>query len=312
MSRNKRLFAAAAVLSVLVVAGCGKKQEAQKQAGAGTGTEKISDGLPIYTVRSKISKINDKINSIGTVYPFEQNNIYSKGSGRLVKYLVEEGQIVKKDDVIAYVDRDEVGYEFTQNPVKSPAGGVILKKYLDVGATISAMMGSVAGATPVASVGDLSKVKILLTIVEADIGRIKTGQAAQVKMEAYPEKIFNGSVYTVAPTADPVSHTSKVEILVENKAGLIKAGMSAEIDIIVATKAAAVVIPRNALIKKAGEIYVFVIKNGVANKTLVEPGYDDSLELEIKKGLQPDELIANSDFNVIQDGLRVRDSGLTK
>lgn len=219
---------------------------------------------------------------------------------------------MKKDDVIAYIDRDEVGYEFTQNPVKSPAGGVILKKYLDVGATISAMMGSVAGATPVASVGDLSKVKIVLTIVESDISRIKVGQAAKVMLEAYADKVFTGNVYTVAPTADPLNHTSKVEILADNKDGLIKAGMSAEVEVVVASKGSAVVIPRNALIRKAGEVYVFGIKDKIAKKTLVQTGYDNGLEIEIKKGLNPGELIANSDFNVIQDGLRVKDSGLTK
>jgi len=311
MLRNKVMITAA-VVAAMALSGCGQKSAAEQKNKAGEAAVKVSEGLPIYTVSSRISKIEDKITAIGTVYPFEQNNVYSKGSGRLAKYKVEEGQLVKKDDVVAYVDRDEVGYEFTQNPVKSPANGVILKRYLDVGAAISAMMGSVAGATPIVSVGDISKVKIFLTIVESDIGKIKNGQAAQVSMEAYPDKVFAGSVYTVAPTADPANHTSKVEVIVDNKAGLIKAGMSASVDIVVAKKDAVVVIPRNALIRKAGEIYVFAVRDGIAKKIIVEPGYDDGDLLEIKKGLKEGEAIANSDFNVIQDGLRVKDAGILK
>jgi multidrug efflux pump subunit AcrA (membrane-fusion protein) len=93
---------------------------------------------------------------------------------------------------------------------------------------------------------------------------------------------------------------------VDNGNGLIKPGLSADVDIIVGSRSNVVIVPRSTLIRKAGEIYVFIINNNVAEKRIVEPGYDDGINLQIQKGVKPGEIIANSDFNVLQDGLKVK------
>jgi len=160
-------------------------------------------------------------------------------------------------------------------------------------------------------VGDISKLKITVNVVEEDIGRVKIGQDAEINLDAFPGEIFRGKVSTISPSADSMSHTSKIEILLDNKAGRIKAGLSADVSLIVG-KALGVVIPRDSVIMKTGEVFVFAIKNGIAEKRAVVTGFDDGIDVQIASGITAGEKVAASDFNVLQNGLKVKDSGALK
>jgi multidrug efflux pump subunit AcrA (membrane-fusion protein) len=282
--------------------GCGSKKTIE------TTTSEI-EGIPILTTKARISDIMDKIKLIGTVVPYEQVVLYPKASGKLSKYTVNEGAIVNKDDIVGYIDRDEPGLEFSPSPVKSPISGIVLKKYLDVGATVSAAVSSVSMATPIISIGDIDKVKVVVNVIEGDIGRVKVNQDAEVTFETYKDRIFKGKVESISPMADLMSHTSKVEIVIDNKDKLIKPGLSAEVNIITGYHKNVVVIPRDVLIRKSGETYVFVIIDDKSYKRNVKVGYDDGNILEIKEGLKSGEVIAASDFNVLQEGLKVKIGG---
>jgi len=292
------------LLAVIALAtGCGKKTEEAKAVQV--------QGIPVFTAEARQGAISDKIHLSGAVIPYEMVNVFSKAPGKIAKFAVEEGSRVKVDDVIAYIDRDEPGFDFTAAPVKSPAKGIVIKKYLDVGTTVTPGSAGAAMATPIVSVGDISKLKIIVNVVEEDIGRVKIGQDADINFDAFPGEIFRGKVSTISPSADSLSHTSKVEILLDNKAGRIKAGLSADVSLIVG-KALGVVIPRDSVIMKTGEIFVFAIKNGFAEKRVVVTGFDDGTDIQITVGVAAGEKIAASDFNVLQNGLRVKDSGALK
>ena len=295
------------VLMLGVFMGCGSKQSEKVKGSAVNETER--GGLLISVAKASISNIEDRISLTGVVVPFEQINVYSKTSGKLLKYAVEEGDMVKKDTVIAYVDRDEPGFEFSPSPVKSPMAGIVLKKYVDVGATVSPAVQSVSMATPIVTVGNIDKVKVQVTIIEQDLSRVKENQYAEINIEAYKDKIFKGEVYRISPIADLISHTAKVEILVDNKDKIIKPGVSADVEIVVGKHDNVVVIPREILIRKQNEEFVYIIYNGMILKRIVKKGYDDGKFLEIQEGLKEGEIIAASDFNVLKEGLKVKEKG---
>ena len=288
---------------IALAAGCGKNTEEAKAVEV--------QGIPVFTAEAKQGEIADKIRLSGSVVPYELVNVFSKAPGKIAKFAVEEGSRVKVDDVIAYIDRDEPGFDFTAAPVKSPANGIVIKKFLDVGTTVTPGSAGAAMATPIVSVGDISKLKIVVNVVEEDIGRVKMGQEAEINLDAFPGEVFRGKVSTISPSADSMSHTSKVEILLDNKARRIKAGLSADVSLIVG-KTVGVIIPRDSVIMKTGEMFVFAVKNGAAEKRPVETGYDDGENVQVTKGLLAGEKVAASDFNVLQNGLRVKDSGALK
>lgn len=289
-----------AVVMCLLLCGCSKKaQQDIKKTGTG-------EGIVISTVVARTGDIQDKIRLIGTVFPWQQVNIYSKASGKLSKYLVEEGSEVKADGVIAYVDRDEPGFDFSPSPVKSSMAGIVVKRYLDAGAMVSPASQSVGMGTAIVAIGDIKQLKVTVNVVEQDIGRVKEGQPAEITVEAFPDEIFTGKVYNISPVADPASHACKVEIMVNNPAGRIKPGVTAGVNIIVGTHNNVVIIPRETLLRKMNDTLVYAIAGGQVARRVVKTGYDDGKNLEITDGLKSGEIIAASDFNVLQDGLKVQ------
>ena len=97
------------LLAVIALAtGCGKKAEEARAVQI--------QGIPVFTAEARQGEIMDKIHLSGSVVPFEMVNVFSKAPGKIAKFAVEEGSRVKVDDVIAYIDRDEPGFDFTAAP----------------------------------------------------------------------------------------------------------------------------------------------------------------------------------------------------
>jgi len=67
-----------------------------------------------------------------------------------------------------------------------------------------------------------------------------------------------------------------------------------------------VIIPRETLLRKMNDTLVYAIAGGQVARRVVKTGYDDGKNLEITDGLKSGEIIAASDFNVLQDGLKVQ------
>jgi membrane fusion protein, multidrug efflux system len=304
MSRKRMLGLSVVIIAAVLAAGCTKKNTAEETLE--------TQGIPVFTAAVKTGSISDKIRLVGTLMPYEQVNVYSKASGKITKYAVEEGASVNEGDIIAYVDRDEPGFEFTPAPVKSPAKGIVIKKFIDAGTTVTPATGGAAMATPVVSVGDISKLKAVVYVVEEDIARVKIGQEADITLDAYPGEMFRGNISAVSPSADSLSHSSKVEVVVDNPDNKIKAGLSADVSVITGTMSGVLVIPRDSVIRKTNELYVFIIRNGLAEKRAISIGFDDGEYVQVKKGLSAGEKVAASDYNVLQEGLKVKDSGELK
>jgi multidrug efflux pump subunit AcrA (membrane-fusion protein) len=149
------------------------------------------------------------IDYYGNIKGFNQASIFPDVPGKFIKYLVREGNYVKKGQAIAEIDRAIVGLEFKPATVKSPISGTIGNLSLSRGEVV-------IPNRPIATVASLSKVKIIISVPDKDLLKIKSGSKAYVKSDVYPDKIFNGYVSKVASMINPVTSTGFVEITVNN------------------------------------------------------------------------------------------------
>jgi len=149
------------------------------------------------------------IDYYGNVKGFNQASIFPDVPGKFIKYLVREGNYVKKGQAIAKIDRAIVGLEFKSAIVKSPISGTIGNLSLSRGEVV-------IPNRPIANVASLSKVKIIVSVPDKDLLKIKSGSKAYVKSDVYPNKTFNGYVNKVASMVNPVTSTGFVEITVNN------------------------------------------------------------------------------------------------
>jgi multidrug efflux pump subunit AcrA (membrane-fusion protein) len=193
----------------------------------------------------------------------------------------EDRQAVRAQSHAAVAQLHEAQKKLTDTHLIAPVAGFIGMKRVDVG-------NSVGSGTPVISVLDLDPVKVRVSIPEAEIGRVRMGARAVVRIPSLDGKLFEGKVDAVGVAADAASRTYTVKIAVANKDHLLKAGMVAEARIFSDQQMNALTLPGDAIVQDAhGVTQVYVLdrdrKRVYAHR--VEAGDVIGSEIEIRSGL---------------------------
>lgn len=133
--------------------------------------------------------------------------------------------------------------------VRAPMTGTIIVKNVERGAVISSPVSDVGGGTALARMADLSLVQVKTYVDQTDIGKIRPGLETNVRVEAYPNRPFRGEVIKIEPQADTISSVVMFAVLVriDNREGLLKPGMSAEVQISVGEAMGVLSVPNAAL-----------------------------------------------------------------
>ena len=135
--------------------------------------------------------------------------------------------------------------------------GFIGERYVDEGSLL-------APNAPVVSIIGIDTVIVKTTVIERIYGRIKIGQSAEVQVDAYPTKRFYGKVARIAPMLQEASRVAKMEVEVSNDSLLLKPGMFTKLNVVLAQKNSAQVVPSRAVVSRAGESGVFSIADSAA------------------------------------------------
>jgi HlyD family secretion protein len=130
--------------------------------------------------------------------------------------------------------------------IRSPVSGVVVDRVVDVGQTVAA---SFQTPTLITIAQDLSKMQINSSFAEADIGNIKVGQKAKFNVDAYPNRTFEGIVKQVRlnPTITSNVVTYNVVVTVDNPDLILLPGMTAYVNIAVASHEDVLLAPNSAL-----------------------------------------------------------------
>ena len=154
----------------------------------------------------------------------------------------------------------------------------------------------------IAELPDGSALKIAARVEEAERGQLKLGQSATVRLDALPDRSFDGHVDTISPTASmdfgagwPVPRNFAVELGFAETDARLTPGMGATVRIAVARVPDGIVIPTNALFRKAGRTVAYVQRGSKFEETPVEVSRQSGDEALIAKGLQPGERLALKD-----------------
>ncbi|MFH1427391.1 MAG: efflux RND transporter periplasmic adaptor subunit [Patescibacteria group bacterium] len=179
----------------------------------------------------------------------------------------------------------------------APISGKITGKFIEIGAEVNP-------GQKIAEISQLEKVKIIVNLSSEDIYKIKIGQAVKIGEN------FNGGVISIAPAADPVTKKVKVEILFDNINNELISGTFVDISIplgqIEKTGEKSVFIPLKTLTIAQNENYVFLYKDGIAKKVVVNIGKIEGVLVEILSGLNNgDKLIIDGGKN-IEDGEEIK------
>lgn len=174
---------------------------------------------------------------------------------------------------------EELRINLAHTEITSPVSGFVGRRNFDVG-------GWVSQNAPVASVVDISSVRLVANVVERDLRLVGAGDEAVVEVDAFPGRKFNGQIARVAPILDPNTRTAEMEIEVPNPGGELKPGMYARVNLTVDQRRGVLLAPKTAVVDYDGRRGVFIMNDeSKADFVEVQAGIDDATQVEIASGL---------------------------
>ena len=201
----------------------------------------------------------------------------------------------------AQLDKGRVNLGYTV--IRSPVSGVVVSRVVDVGQTVAA---SFQTPTLFVIAEDLSRMQIDSNFAEADVGQIRVGQQVRFSVDAYPSRDFEGVVKQIRlnPTIQSNVVTYDVVVSVDNPEQLLLPGMTAYVNVILATRQDVLLLPNAAFrfrppeterskrsrssrkrsTESANMKTVYVVRSGALKPVRVSIGVSDSRNTEVTSG----------------------------
>jgi multidrug efflux pump subunit AcrA (membrane-fusion protein) len=148
--------------------------------------------------------------------------------------------------------------------------------------------------------------KLRVTVPEKYKPEVRVGQGVEVRVEAYPDRIFAGTVTRVNPTVDALNRTFMAEIEVPNCGRPLSAGGFARAEILTRTDTDILTVPPEAVVAFAGVTKVFVAEGDVAKAVEVELGTRERDWVEVRGALKRDAKVITSGQSQLVDGSPIR------
>jgi RND family efflux transporter MFP subunit len=205
----------------------------------------------------------------------------------------------KRDMAEATLRRLETMKGYTE--IRAPFDGSVTERFADPGAFLQ--------QGKIVSIVDISKVRIVVDVPEAEVRFAQPGTPGIVRFDALPGKTLNVAISRAAGTLDPILRTMRIELDLPNPDHVLFPGMFARVQIGVERRPRAIVIPSKAVTVLQNHSFVFVNIAGTAKKIPVTVGTADGDWCEAASGLTGDELIIVPDGKVLTEGMAVISEG---
>ncbi|MHA3772239.1 efflux RND transporter periplasmic adaptor subunit [Verrucomicrobiota bacterium sgz303538] len=181
---------------------------------------------------------------------------------------------------------------------KAPFPGAITERLVTEGDFVSP-------GTVMFQIVDDSVLKFRGEIPEREAAQVKVGQIVRLRVDAYPDRVFEGKVSWINPAVNPDTHGVGIEARVENADRVLKANFFARAELVVNAADPTVVVPLDSIVSFIGVNKVFLVDQDTAQPREVVLGAVDGEDQEILKGLKPGEHVILNGRTKVQPGSRV-------
>jgi HlyD family secretion protein len=173
--------------------------------------------------------------------------------------------------------------------------GVVSALNIQKGNIISSGITNVGGGTTIMTLSDLSRIFILASVDESDIGHVALDQDVNITADAYAGRTFKGKVVRIATKGVNVSNVVTFEVKIEvldDAKRLLKQEMTANVQIVAAQRDDVVLVPAQAVSRKQGEVHATVVtESGRTEERTVKLGLNDGDNWEVLEGLKEGEVV---------------------
>lgn len=193
---------------------------------------------------------------------------------------------------------EQLTRQIKQYIIKAPFTGVITARNFDLGAIVSP-------GNPMATLIDISMLKLEISVPEKYIPQFKEGMYMDVKTDVYTDAVFKGKVNYISSDAD-ASHNYTVKFLVVNIAETpLRSGMYGHVTLGSSPLPNAISIPRSALLGSTQKPQVYIIENGTARMRNIEIGASNDTQIQVTKGLKVNDIVITGGLVNLTEGTKV-------
>lgn len=174
--------------------------------------------------------------------------------------------------------------------VVAPIAGTVVQRNVGPGQFIQSA--SAGATTPVFRIADLSRVWLVGNLREADAEKVSVGQTVQVKVPAWPGRVFTARLTFVAPVVDPSTHRLAVRAEIANPDGALKPQMLASFTVLSGQLGDNPAVPVDAVVYEGDSAHVFIArKDGLIEARTVQLGRQNGNLIEALSGVKAGERI---------------------
>ncbi len=139
----------------------------------------------------------------------------------------------------------------TDVTIRAPMAGTILEKLVEAGQVIQSATQNVSGGTTLFMMANLDDMRVRTLVDETDMGQLTSGMIATVRVEAFPDRTFQGEIEKIEPQAVVNQNVTMfpVIVLLDNRAGLLKPGMNAEVEVLVDERQQTLTVPNSGVVQ---------------------------------------------------------------
>lgn len=168
--------------------------------------------------------------------------------GRALEFANARAQLVR-----AQTNLELAELRLSDVTIRAPMDGTILTRNVEQGTVIQSASGNVSGGTTLFLMADLGEMQARTLVDETDMGQIQAGMAAEVVVEAFPGRTFQGSVEKIEPQAVIQQNVTMFPVIVrlDNRSGLLKPGMNSEVTVMVSARPNALLASNSAVVQVA-------------------------------------------------------------
>ena len=266
-------------------------------------TATVENGPVEVSVRVMTVELVDLQNTIvgnGNVVDPSSIDVYSEVNGTLTSLAVSLGQRVEKDQVIGTVDPSRAGVTFKESVIKAPVAGTILRLPFIEGSLVSVQ-------APIARIGLLEDLEVVLDIAERHIGTVGIGTKAELVFKSFPGQVFQAEVIRLSPVLNPATRTLEIALKLHDPDRKVKSGMFPSVILFTERIEQVIAIPRSALLYSGSQAYVFTVgSDGFAQKKNVEVGMQVDDMVQITTGLVVGDSLIVQGQSLMTEGTLVR------
>lgn len=243
------------------------------------------------TVQVKAVSMPEVIETVGTLSAVKELKIKSSGIGRIQRIYVPSGSWVRENTLLLNI----VGAP----DVKAPFDGYLTDWQVKLGEYVSA-------GTDLVDLVNTDQLTITYRVPEQYAGKLDIGQAVEVSVKAFPEKLFKGTVGFISPVVDKKTYTILIKANVQNTDQTLWPGMSAHVRQILVMHPNALVVPESALMMTLEGYEVFVVADGKIQRRTITLGEREEGRAHVISGVSLGDSVVMTRNDAIKEGAKAK------